>query len=470
MLGTAIGLAVAPLVSQSLATMLLSANAGDGVYLDTSIDIRVLGFAAASVFLATILVGLMPALQATSRSLNEQIKDGQHATAGHKRELLQPIMLASEVGLALMLVVGAGLLSTSLFRLFTSSAGFDPKGVVNIELHMDKQPLDGDALVRLYQQYGEALSHQPSVTSVSFARIIPLTHYVWDDDHMRPGGTAHDLYLNGIAPNYFQTMSIPLLAGRDFRWSDTTSTGLKIILNQSAAKLFFPNQNPLGQHILRGPKKTDFEIIGVVGDDKYEDLRSAAPPAGYAPIMQIDDKKPSYYAVVHTNGPIAPLADAARSLATSMAPDIPAPVLTTMESVVENSVSTEWVMALLSLFFAACALLVSGIGLYGTLAYSTARRTSEIGIRMALGARRAGVVALVFRRNVVVAGAGLALGLGVAIAASRALASFLYETSPRDPWILIGSAAALATIAAAASLLPAIRAARIEPINAIRCE
>jgi predicted permease len=470
MLGTALGLAVAPLVSQSLATMLLSANAGDGVYLDTSIDIRVLGFAAVSVFLATILVGLMPALQATSRSLNEQIKDGQHATAGHKRELLQPIMLASEVGLALMLVVGAGLLSTSLFRLFTSSAGFDPKGVVNIELHMDKQPLDGDALVRLYQQYGEALSHQPGVTSVSFARIVPLTHYVWDDDHARPGGVAHDLYLNGIAPNYFQTMSIPLLAGRDFRWSDTTPTGLKIILNQSAAKLFFPNQNPLGQHILRGPKKTDFEIIGVVGDAKYEDLRSAAPAAGYVPIMQIDDKKPSYYTVVRTNGPIAPLAGAARSLATSMAPDIPAPVLKTMESVVENSVSTEWVMALLSLFFAACALLVSGIGLYGTLAYSTARRTSEIGIRMALGARRAGVVALVFRRNVVIAAAGLALGLGVAIAASRALASFLYETSPRDPWILVGSVAALATIAAAASLLPAIRAARIEPITAIRCE
>ena len=470
MLGTAIGLAVAPLVSQSLAAMLLSANAGDGVFLDTSIDIRVLGFAAGTVFLATMLVGLMPALQATSRSLNEQIKDGQHATAGHKRELLQPIMLASEVGLALMLVVGAGLLSTSLFRLFTSSAGFDPKGVVNIELHMDKQPLDGDALVRLYQQYGEALSHQPGVTSVSFARIIPLTHYVWDDDHARPGGVAHDLYLNGIAPNYFATMSIPLLQGRDFRWSDTTPSGLKIILNQSAAKILFPNQNPLGQHILRGHEKKDFEVIGVVGDAKYEDLRSAAPAAGYVPIMQIDDKKPSYNAVIRTNGTIAPLAGAARSLATSMAPDIPAPVLTTMESVVENSVSTEWVMALLSLFFAACALLVSGIGLYGTLAYSTARRTSEIGIRMALGAKRAGVVALVFRRNVTIAGTGLALGLGVAIAASRALASFLYETSPRDPWILIASVVALAAIAAAASLLPALRAARIEPITAIRCE
>jgi hypothetical protein len=281
---------------------------------------------------------------------------------------------------------------------------------------------------------------------------------------------AHDLYLNGIAPNYFQTMSIPLLAGRDFRWSDTTPTGLKTILNQSAARLLFPNQNPLGQHILRSAKKTDFEIVGVVGDAKYEDLRSAAPPAGYVPIMQIDDKKPSYNAVVRTSGPIAPLASAARTLATRMAPEIPAPGLTTMESVVEDSVSTEWVMALLSLFFAACALLVSGIGLYGTLASSTARRTSEIGIRMALGARRSGVVALIFRRNVGIAGAGLALGLAVAIAASRALASFLYETSPRDPWILIGSAAALATIAAAASLLPALRAARIEPITAIRCE
>src|SRR6202034_3919931 len=119
--------------------------------------------------------------------------------------------------------------------------------------------------------------------------------------------------MNGIAPNYFQTMSIPLLEGRDFRWSDTTPTGLKIIINQAAAKLFFANQDPIGQHLLRGQKKTDFEIVGVVGDAKYEDLRTAAPPAGYVPIMQIDDKKPSYNAVVRTSGPIAPLAGAARA-------------------------------------------------------------------------------------------------------------------------------------------------------------
>ena len=227
----------------------------------------------------------------------------------------------------------------------------------------------------------------------------------------------------------------------------------------------------MGQHILLGgSKKTDFEIVGVVGDAKYEDLRSAAPPAAYLPVTQMDDKKPSYVVVVKSSGPLAPLANAARSLASQMAPQIPAPVVTSMETVVENSLSTERVMALLSVFFAACALLVTGIGLYGTLSYNTARRTSEIGIRIALGAKRAGVMVLVFRQNAKIAGAGLVIGLITAILASRALASFLYETSPRDPWILIGSIAALSAIAGAASVLPALRAARIEPITAIRCE
>jgi predicted permease len=471
LMGTAIGLIVAPLASQSLATMLMSGNTSEGVYLDTSIDIRVLGFAAITAIVATLLVGLLPALQATSGNLNKHIKDGQHATTGRRRKLLQPVMMASEVGLALILIVGAGLLATSLIKLFTAGAGFNPRGVVNIALDMQKQPLDGVALMQLYQQYVETMSHQPGITSASLVRIVPLSHSMWDQDHALPGGVSHDLYLNGIAPNYFQTMSIPLLAGRDFRWADTTPTGLKIILNQSAVKLFFGDRNPLGQHIIQtGDKKTDFEIVGVVGDAKYEDLRSDAPPAAYLPATQIEDKKPSYVVVVKTSGPLAPLANTARSLAAQMAPQIPAPVVTSMETVVENSLSTERVMALLSVFFAACALLVTGIGLYGTLSYNTARRTSEIGIRIALGARRAGVMVLVFRQNAKIAGAGLAIGLIAAILASRALASFLYETSPRDPWILIGSVAALATLASAASLLPAFRASRIQPTTAIRCE
>jgi ABC-type antimicrobial peptide transport system permease subunit len=199
-------------------------------------------------------------------------------------------------------------------------------------------------------------------------------------------------------------------------------------------------------------------------------MRTAAPPTGYVPIQQDDQPKPSLTAVVRTEGSAAPLASAAHTIAARLAPSIPAPTVTTVAEVVDKSMVAERMMAMLTVFFAACALLVTAIGLYGTLTYSTSRRTSEIGIRMALGAQRAGVVALVFHENAVIAIAGCGSGLIAAILASRALASFLYETSPHDPWVLLGSVAALAAIASAASLLPAIRAARIEPITAIRYE
>jgi ABC-type antimicrobial peptide transport system permease subunit len=215
-------------------------------------------------------------------------------------------------------------------------------------------------------------------------------------------------------------------------------------------------------------------VIGVVGDIHYEAIRKQVPPEAYFPITQRgEDDKSSYTAVVRLlngNGSTAPFASSARRLAAQMAPDIPAPILTTMSSTLDDSITSERMMALLSVFFAACALLVTAIGLYGTLAYATARRTSEIGIRMALGAQRLQVVALVFRENAWVAASGCLAGLIAALLASKALTSFLYSTSARDPLVLGGSVLALAIIASAASLLPAIRAARIEPIEALRTE
>jgi ABC-type antimicrobial peptide transport system permease subunit len=186
--------------------------------------------------------------------------------------------------------------------------------------------------------------------------------------------------------------------------------------------------------------------------------------------MQDEEKKPSLSAVIRMEGPQAPLAAAARALTARLAPSIPAPVFTTMDEVIDESLNSERLMALLSVYFAVCALLVTAIGLYGTLAYATARRTSEIGIRMALGSGRARVVTLVFRENAIVALAGMAAGFAVALLAARALASLLYGTSTRDPWVLGGSLLALGFVASAASLIPAIRAARIEPLSAIRCD
>jgi predicted permease len=475
LMGTAAGLAVAPVVSRSLAAMLLRGGGPRVIYLDTSLDSRVFVFAGLIAVTATLLIGLLPALRATAGSLSDHIKDGQARHTVERRRILPGIMMASEVALALTLVVCAGLLAESLLRLYKSGAGFDPHGVVNLDFDMDKQRREGDALVQLYRQIGEGLSHQPGVRSVSFSLMTPLTGSGWDQDHAVSGGISHDLNLNMVGPAYFQTMRIPILEGRDFRWSDDKASGYKIVLNQAAAKLFFPGRDAVGQQIL-GPaanvseSKVSFEVIGVVGNAKYYQLREPATPIGYRTISQNASPMRSYSAVVRVDGSPGPLAAAARSLTARLAPNVPAPVMTTMNSVLDDSISAERLMAMLSTYFAACALLVTAIGLYGTLAYSTGRRTSEIGIRMALGARREQVATMILRENTMIALTGAAVGLIAAVLTSRALASFLYGTSTHDPWVLVGSVAALSAMASAASLLPALRAARIDPMAAIRCE
>ena len=449
-LGTLIGLATVPLMNQALRVLQINDhNGNENVQLNIAPDPRLFVFTALIAVATTLLIGLVPALQATSGDLNQQIKTGQHtARPRGGGKLLPRVLLSFEVALALVLVVGAGLLASSLVRLFNSGLGFDPKNLVNISFRMDKQPLTGDALMRTYQQIGEGLRHQPGVESSSFEFIVPISGLGWNSRFVTPGSKPQGLMMNAVGPQYFQTMRIPMFQGREFTWSDTKASGMKVILNESAAKLLYPNQNPVGLQVLEGRERTPYEVVAVVADTKYRDMRRPAPPAGYVPIQQSDEEKVSLSAVVRIHGPQAPLAAAARALAARYASDIPAPLMISVDGLIENSLFAERMMAWLSIFFAACALLVTAIGLYGTLAYSTARRTSEIGIRMALGAQRAGVVALIFRENAVVAIAGCGAGLIAAILTSRALASFLYETSPRDPWILFGSIAALATVAA----------------------
>ena len=467
-LGTAVSIVAAPIVSSALAAMVLGRN--PGATLDTTLDLRVFAFVAFTAILATLLIGLLPALRATSKNLNEQIKSGSHTASAHERKRVLPrVLMGLEVALALILVVGAGLLAASLTRLYRTGLGFDPKGVVNLSLDMGKQSLDGDPLTRWYQSYGDALSHQPGVKNVSLASITPMDGDIWTRTYRSAlSGGDKDLHMNTVAPAFFETMRIPLLAGRDFRWSDSLASGRKIILNQSAAKLLFPDRNAVGQQV--SADKNSYEVIAVAGDIHYASIREPAPPEAYIAITQDTGHKSSYTVVVRTDGQPAPLAVAARSLAAQMSPEIPPPFMISLSNQLDDSIRSERMMAMLSIFFAACALLVTAIGLYGTLSYATARRTSEIGIRMALGAQRLQVVAMVYRENAWIAICGSLAGLAVASLASRALSSFLYGTSAHDPWVLIGSVAALIFIASAASLLPAMRAARVEPMAALRAE
>ena len=469
-LGTATGMVAVPVVSRLLTAVVLGNNRN--AILDTSLDWRVFLYVALVAVAATVLIGLIPALRATSGNLNSRVNNGAHATtAREKRSLLPRALLGLEVALALMLVTGAGLLTASLSRLYRTGLGFDPKGLVNLDLDMGKQSLDGDALARWYKAFADALKHQPGVTNVSFAGVKPLTGSNWAEEvHTPLSNGTREIHFTPVAPEYFATMRIPMLEGQDFSWSDTSAQTRKIVLNRSAAKILFPGKNPIGQHLIQDFGNTSYEVVGLVGDTKYESIRREVPAGGYISITQSDRKKPSYTAVVRMQGSAVPLADAARSLAAKMAPDIPAPVMTTMASDLDASIASERMMAMLAVFFAGCALLVTAIGLYGTLAYATARRTSEIGLRMALGAQRTQVVTMIFRENLWIATAGSAAGLGAAWLASRALASFLYEISARDPWVMLGSVTALVSIASAASLVPALRAARIEPMEALRTE
>ncbi|MBS1804078.1 MAG: ABC transporter permease [Acidobacteria bacterium] len=470
--GTVFGLVMAPWVGESLSAMLLAGQFETNI--DTNLDLRVFAFAAAIAVVATLLVGLVPALQATSSGLNEQMKQGQHTTQAHERQRLLPrVMMAIEVGLALLLVVGAGLLTSSLIKLYRSGAGFDARGLESIAVSMDHQSLRGEALMQFYRQVGEELKRQPGVKSVSWQWVVPLAHMTWDENFYALGGREEDIHENAIAPEYFKSMHIPLLSGRDFRWDDRASSGQKVIINRTAAKLLFRDRDAVGQTINKKNEKKviPYEVIGVVGDAKYEDVRSAAPPTIYHAMTQGDkDQAPSFNAVVRMDGSASGLAAAARSIVQKINPEIPAPKVSSMETMVDESLSAERTMALLSAFFALCALGVTAVGLYGTLAYSTARRTTEIGIRMALGAKRTQVARMVFAQNSAIALAGTSGGLACAFFGSKLLASFLYGTSVRDPWIFAGSIMILALIASAASLLPALRAARIEPMRAIRCE
>jgi predicted permease len=468
--GTVVGLALAPLAGQSLSALLLSGH--PEVRLSTAPDFRVFAFAALVAVASTLIIGLAPAMQAAQGGLSEQIKSGGQAVrAREHRHWLPRVLLSTEVALALMLVVVAGLLASSLVRLYASGEGFDAHGVWVVGFDLENHEMTPEAARQFYRTMDERVRSLPGVTGASIERITPLTGTEWDQDLATSGKASHDIHLNGVGPEYFRTMRIPRLEGRDFAWADSDDGANKIILNAAAAKLLFPAGHVLGGTVknIDGPSgPVSYQVVGVVGNAKYDSMRDDPPPTAYRPITQ--EMGSSLSLVVRLNGPVAPMASAVRALARQMVRGAPAPQFTSMMSVVDDSLSTERLMALLAAFFAVCALLVTSIGLYGTLAYATSRRTGEIGIRIALGAQRGQVVRMVCGQNALVAGLGVAMGTGAALLATRGLASYLYGISANDPWVLACSSAALILIAVVASLIPAWRAAGLDPIQALRSE
>jgi predicted permease len=469
--GAILGLLAALGLTRALAQLIAPQHSMSSLPIDSGPDVTVYAFTAGIAVVATLLAGGAPALRCTGRRLEKLRETSASLRAVERRRLWPRALLALEVAIALVLVTGASLLGYSLLKLHQTPLGFDPAGLVHVVLDTDRGKIPPAALPAMYRQLTERLKGLPSVTDVSICSFVPFAGNIGMTGIAVPGRGDQPLWQNSVGPGYFSTMHTSLREGREFRWSDSGAAGKVVILNVSAEKALFPGESALGQHVSDDGGKTLLEIAGVVDDAKYSSVRDASPPTIYYPAaLEMEKGTSSWVFMLRVSGPVAPVISSAGKIIHKSAPELPAPVAISMEETVKESLASARVLAMLATFFGALALVITGIGLYGTLAYMTERRTGEIGIRMALGASPSNIALLVSLENSAIAFSGCLAGLAASLLASRLVASFLFGIRPQDPLAFGAAVVALLFVAVTASLAPAIRATRIEPVSAMRCE
>jgi predicted permease len=443
-------------------------------HLELHPDWRIVLFTFGVALLSGILFGLTPALRSTRMDVSSSLKEAAHQLRSARTHFQSGrLLLTFQTALSVLLVAAAGLFAGSLFHLLTQNYGFNPQDVQLIEIDTDKQLDKGPALTALYSRILERANELPGVKAASLLRIIPLSGGGRDDNLHVPGkpelpDRESDTLINSIGPRFFDVMQINLLSGRQFDERDTMAAEKVGIISRLAAHRFFPGENPIGQHVLLDGKP--IRIIGVADNIKYFSLRSQDSPELYLPYTQKPDRVPSYTFILKMRPGVSSPNQEFRAMLHEMAPDVPLGMTYTMQQQVDSSVGLERLMASLSVFFGTLALLLTAIGLYGILAYTVARRTGEIGIRMALGARRGHVIWLVVRGAMSYVLAGIVIGAVVALAASHVVASLLYGVRPNDPGNLVAAVFVLLFVAALAALFPSLRASRVDPAVSLRQE
>jgi putative ABC transport system permease protein len=475
-LGALAGSLFALWLSRILAAFLKAGGAAGpnrAIELDLHPDLRVALFTLVVAIGTGMLFGLAPALRATRTSIGSSLKESANNLRGRNRASLGRVTLALQAAFSVLLVAAAGLFAGSLYQLLALKLGFNPGNVVIISLDTDKRPEKGVALSNLYARVLERVNATPGVKAASLMLVTPLSNGGWDDGISIPGHPElpeqeRDTYINAVGPRFFDTMEIPLLSGRQFTNADGSSSEKVGIINQLAAKRFFPRENPLGARI--SVEGSTLRIVGVTGDIKYLNMRNPAPPELYIPYTQRPDGFRSLTFAVRSDLSAGSFYPAFRAALRSVAPDVPIAHMGTMEQQAADSVGRERLMASLSVFFGLLALLLTAIGLHGILAYAVTRRTSEIGIRMALGAQRRSVVWLVVSETAGYVGAGIAVGVAAVLGLSKLAADLLYGIRPNDPGNLVLAVVALASVAIVAAAAPALRAARLDPTRALREE
>ena len=438
------------------------------------LDVSVLGFTLVISLLSSV-VGLVPALEATRLDLNKALKPGSPGQTGHLRgPRLRDTLVVSEVTLALVLFIGAGLLIKSFLRLGSVNLGFQPEGVLTaqISLPWSKYPR-GQPRVTFFEQLFERVQALPGVHSVAVGDYHPMTGYAALFDLEIEGRQASNLSTNSkvsavsVSPDYFRSLSVPLLQGRFFNSGDAAGSTNVAIINETLVRHCFPKENPIGQCV-KVPNLSCM-IVGVVADSRQIGLDSDVLPQIYLPYTQYAMRHWPKLVIRAVGDPLR-LAGPMRDVLKSIDGDVAVSDITTMEQRLAKSIASRRVNMFLTGAFAGLALLLAVAGIYGVMSCLVSQRTHEIGIRMALGAQKRDVLKMVIKRGVILALIGVAVGLAAALAVTRIISSLLYEVSPTDPTTFVCVSLFLAGVAVVASYIPARRATKVDPMVALRYE
>jgi predicted permease len=441
-------------------------------------DLGIFAFTASVSILTGILFGLAPAWQATRTDVNAALKDAASSATRRRKGIAGRSIVVFQVALSMLLVVGAGLFARTLINLNTTSLGFDPHNLLLFSIQAPPARYPAPQDVALHQRIEDRLAQVPGVQSITLIENPLIGHNISDTlfiptDRPRPTTDNEDRDVNGVGQSFFETYRIPILYGRSFGPTDTANSPLVAVINQSLAHSVYPNIDPVGKTFTSnrhlGDHEAIYQIIGVSADAKYDALQEDPPPTFYTLYNQAKEEQFITYTIKTQLSPVAIL-PSLRNAVQSIDKDLPLRDIRTQNEQIEASISQERLFATLTAGFGILALTLACIGIYGIMAYNVARRTSEIGVRMALGARTRQVLWMVLRESSSLAIFGIAIGLAAAFGLTRFIRAMLYGLQPTDPATFIPAALLLLTIAIAAGYGPARRASRIDPIQALRHE
>jgi predicted permease len=452
--------------------VLMASTGSEALPLDVTPNVRILGFTLLSSLLSAVIFGTAPALRAARIEPSAALKGGKGAAQATSQGRLGKTLVVAQVALSLLLLVGAGLFVRTLINLQNAPTGFNQQNVMLFRINTATTGYKGAQLAPLLREVEEKVKAVPGVQTASFSTFIfnqgQWTSRVFTDAPDQPDG-QRSVRQNLVGPDYFTTMGIPLISGRGFGPQDTDKSQKVAVISEVMAQRFFPNVSPLGKRFgTYGRPLNEFEIVGVVKDAKYGTVTEQWRPMVYYPHAQFPQPLGNF--VARFSGPSAAIVPQVRLAIQEVNRNLPIDEVVSLSEHIGRSLTQQKLVARLASFFGLLALLLACVGLYGILSYSVARRTNEIGIRLALGAQRRNVLWLVLREALVLVIVGVGIGLMASLAATRAAETLLYSLKPHDPLTIGLAVLVMLTVAAVAGYLPARRAARIDPLAALRHE